>query len=228
MLVAAFIRTIYVPARIQLAPQYEAKLYSVAGKFSAFLDRPARLADLTTRNVCDYLTGYRQKWSARATNNQRQALLSLWQDAAGRPEFLPMLAALPGPRRIRRLPEEIDPPEAWTEAQVNRLMATAAGQPGRVGDVPAGDWWLSLLLSIYWTSCRIGSMLAVPSAAYGGGGLLVRKQKNHRPQWFPLPASCRDVIDRTVPGARSATDVLPDPLATLLYQSQTPKFRIYG
>jgi hypothetical protein len=45
-------------------------------------------------------------------------------------------------------------------------------------------------------------MLAVPSAAFDQNGLLVRRQKNRRPQWFPLPNTCCELIERTVPGRR--------------------------
>lgn len=203
VLLSAYVQTIYVPSRIELARQYVAKLYSVAAKFSEFLGHPATLGDLTDRTVCDYLTAYRQRWSSRATNNQRQVLLSLWQDAADRPEFLPLLSTAPNPRRIRKLPEERDPPTAWTFSQVVSLMDQAACLSGWVGDVPAGDWWLSLFDSIYWTSNRITAMLAVPSTCYDGEGILVRKQKNNRPQWFPLPGTCREIIERTRPGERN-------------------------
>ena len=306
MLLSAYIHTIYVPFRIEIAQQYEKKLYSVAGKFSDFLGRRAAIGDFTIQNVCDYLAAYRKSWSARATNNQRQILLSLWQDAADRVEFVPLLSAMPDRRKIRKLPEELDPPEAWDEKQIADLMDECQNLRSYVGDVLARDWWLSLYDSIYWTSNRISAMLAVPSACYDGEGILVRKQKNHRPKWFPLPETCREVIERTQPGDRkliwahpwhprtvwtkarkiieaaglpspktgrqlfhrlrrttitlcaavdpvvaqrtaghadyattlkhyvdprkvatkSAVDVLPDPL--LLYESKTPKFRIYG
>jgi len=103
---------------------------------------------------------------------------------------------------LRTLPEEVDPPEAWDSDQVADLMHEAFSQSGYVGDVLASDWWASLFLSIYWTSNRISAMLAVPSSCYDGEGLLVRKQKNHRPQWFALPESCREVIERTRPNER--------------------------
>ena len=197
MLLSAYLRTIYVPARIELARQYEAKLYSVAGKFSSFLGRPAVLADLTEQTVCAFLGDYRRRWSARATNNQRQILLSIGEDAGER-----LLIAAPRRRGIRKLPEEVDPSEAWTAAHVGLLMVEASKSRGMVGAVPAADWWLSLFLCIYWTSARISSMLAVPSTAMDATGILVRRQKNHRPQWYPLPESCREVIDRTRPETR--------------------------
>lgn len=197
MLLSAYIQTIYVPARIELAAVYVGNIYSTVARFSRFLGHAAQLVDFSEQSLCGFLADYRRHWTARATNNQRQILLSVWEDAADR-----LVMARPVRRRIRKLPEELDPPEAWTAAQVADLMAEAQCQPGMVGRVVAADWWLSLFLAIYWTSARISSMLAVPTACYDGTGLLVRRQKNHRPQWFPLPASCREVIDRTRPGDR--------------------------
>jgi integrase len=82
-------------------------------------------------------------------------------------------------------------------------MATAANEPGHVGGIAAGDWWLSLLLAVYWSACRIGALLRTPSASYDARGtLLVRNQKNHKAQLYQLPASCCEVIDATDPGSR--------------------------
>ena len=55
MLLSTFVSQVYVPARIEIAAQYEKKLYSVAAKFSTFLGRPAKLFDLTDQNVCNYI-----------------------------------------------------------------------------------------------------------------------------------------------------------------------------
>jgi hypothetical protein len=197
MLLAAYIQTVYVPARIELAGQYVAMLYAVTGRFSLFLRRAARLGDLSEQTICEFLADYRRRSSSRSTNNQRQILLSLWEDAADR-----LLLTRPVRRRIRKLPEEVDPPEAWDEGQVTDLMREAGNQRGMVGRIVAAGWWLSLFLAIYWTSSRISSTLAVPSNCYDGHSILVRRQKNHRPQWHPLPESCCDVIDSIRPADR--------------------------
>jgi hypothetical protein len=202
MLLLDYITTVYVPSRIALAPQYQKKLFSVAAMFSTWLGRPAGLKDLTQANVCGFLCEYRTHWTARSTNNQRGALLSIWADAADNPQYAGCLSEPLNVRRIRKLPEELDPPEAWTEEQVCTLVAYTGSLLGNVGQIPAADWWTSLVLAIYWTSCRITSMLAVPSSGYDGSGILVRKQKNHRPQWYPLPASCCELIERTAPQTR--------------------------
>jgi integrase len=302
---ASFIQNAYLPTRVGVAETYAKNLAATAARFSRWLGYPASLENLTTQAIGSYLTDYSRKWSARSTNDQRQILLMLWKAA-----YRHGLVSLPPqPDLIRQMPEELDPPQAWSDDQVPALMQRAAKEPGYVGDVLAGDWWLSLFDTIYWTSFRIGSMLAVPSQAYEADGILVRKQKNHRPQWFPLPASCREVIERTRPATRrliwqhpwnprtvwakarriieeaglpapktgrqlfhrlrrttitlcaavdpavaqrtaghtdyattlkhyvdprlvhgrTVADILPDPLATRpLYESQSPRFRIYG
>ncbi len=202
MRIDSLIRNVYVPSRIALSGQYVKLLYRVANGFSEHLGHPARLCDLTEQNICRYLSAYRRLWSARATNNQRQVLLSLYQDAADRMKLQSLLPPEPNRRRIRKLPEEVDPPTAWTELQVADLFRYCQSLHGRVGDVPACDWWLSLFDAIYWTSSRIGSMLAVHSNHYDGKGLLIHRQKNKRPQWYPLPVSCRELIERTRPGCR--------------------------
>ena len=202
MLLSAYVQTAYLPSRIEVSTQYAKKLASVVGKFSVYLGRQASLADLTELQVCGYLSSYRKLWSARSTNNQRQVLLTLWQDAWDSRNFCQLLAEPPRPKRIRRLPEEVDPPEAWTAEEIRQLICQASLVSGTVCGIAAGDWWASLLLTIYWTSCRIGSMLETPSSAFKGNGLLVRKQKNHRPQWFPLPATCCQRIEQTGPVAR--------------------------
>jgi hypothetical protein len=202
MLLSTFIRTIYVPSRVEIDGQYEKKLYSVTRKFSAFLLHEAALADFTESNVANYLTFYRKSWSARSTNNQRQILFSLWQEAADRTELSQFFLEQPRRRRIKKLKEEIDPPRCWRKAQMRRLVAYLQTLDGEICGIPASIWWLSLVLSIHWTSSRIGSMMAVRSEHYDGMGLLVRKQKNKKPQWHKLPRSCRRIIEQTNPNNR--------------------------
>lgn len=193
-----FLREVYLPSRIELSENYASLLESVVRKFSAFLGRPAELQDLNDTTVCNYLCEHRRQWSAVSTNDHRRMLLTLWRSAWDRE----LTTIAPRPTRIRKLPEETDPPEAWTEQQVAALMESASGQHGTVSGILACDWWASLLLTVYWTSCRIGALLATPVASYDGSGLLVRKQKNHRPQWYPLPGGCCQAIERTQPGGR--------------------------
>jgi hypothetical protein len=196
--VAEFLRTVYVPSRVRLSTRYVASLGESVEGWSRFLGRPARLGDFDEMALSSFLAFVARFRPATSVNSYRRRLLSLWEHAAATG------AAGRGPQRrlVRTLPEEIDPPEAWGEGQVVELVNEAGLQTGSVGDVPACDWWLSLFLAVYWTSNRITATLAVESAHYDGAGILVRRQKNHRPQWFALPESCRRVVERTRPETR--------------------------
>lgn len=146
MLLSDYVTGVYIPARIELAKQYRKKLEAVAGMFSSFLGRPAGLADFTQQNVCNYLTQYRRQWSARSTNNQRQVLLSVWQDAADSTRHAALLSELPNRRRIRKLKEDAEPPRCFRKRHLRALVAHIRTLPGMVGDVPAALWWLSLVV----------------------------------------------------------------------------------
>jgi hypothetical protein len=312
MFLTTLIREDYLASRVSVSRGWLTYVQATIVQFGETLGHAARIGDLNYRNIVQHLSESAKSRSPRTVNDRRQVLFMLWQLAAERG-----LCPPPDRKRIRKLPEEIDPPVAWTEIQVSDLFGYCLTLDGLVGEVPAADWWLSLFAAIYWTSCRIGSMLAVTSDCYDGRGLLVRRQKNRRPQWFPFPASCREIIERTRPetrkliwahpwhqrtlfakarriieaaglpapktgrqlfhrlrrtsitlcaavdpvvaqrtaghadftitrkhyidprivGERSAADVLPDPLALIhghrpdpppLYQSERPRFRIYG
>ncbi|WP_321376989.1 hypothetical protein [Trichococcus shcherbakoviae] len=192
----------YLPVRVGISQVYAKNVLATTNRFSRFLGRPAKLADFTEFNVATYLTNYRQHWSARSTNNQRQILFSLWQEAADLAETSAKLRELPRPRRIKKLKEDTERPRCWRKGQMRKLVAYLKTLDGEICGIPASTWWLSLILSIHWTSSRISSMMAVQSADYDGLGLLVRKQKNHRPQWHRLPRSCRRLIEATNPNSR--------------------------
>lgn len=108
------------------------------------------------------------------------------------------------PRRVRRIVEQAAPPEAWTVEEVRRLLGHLTILGGELAGRPASDWWLSLVMTIYWTGTRIGAMLGVEVADYQRGiGLVARKQKNGRQQWHRLPQSCCEAIERILPESGS-------------------------
>ncbi|HLA84311.1 MAG TPA: hypothetical protein VJL29_05925 [Thermoguttaceae bacterium] len=197
--ITAFLEQVYLPSRISVSESYASRLRSTVRMLVAFLGKNIAVDELNEADLCRFLTAFFRSRRGRTVNGARQTILTIWRNAYDNNlcERLPRLGL------VRRVPEDVDPPEAWTSEQCNRLFSTAARWEGMVGDIPAGPWWLSLLLSIYWTGCRIGAMIQTPADCYRSGeGLLVRKQKNHRPQWYSLPASCCEAIDATRPNER--------------------------
>ena len=199
MWVLDFVESVYLPSRVRVSQTYAADLSATTRKWSEHLGRQAILGDFSESVVSGFLASYRQRWSPRSTNDKRQILLCLWQAAYDRD----LVDRPPRPRLIRRLPEDHEPPEAWTVEEVARLIDHAFHLDGMVSNIPAAAWWPSLFLTVYWTSCRIGALLRTPTASYDAQGrtLAVRRQKT-RTQIYPLPESCCRVIDVTAPRDR--------------------------
>lgn len=116
---------------------------------------PVLLADLSDDLVFRFLdAGLSRGWSPYTANKHRGNILALWRYAIERGELLerPAVRPVPEPRTI---------PAAWTLPEFSSLLTAAASRRGRVGDLPAAAWWLSLLLCLYDTGARIGALLAV-------------------------------------------------------------------
>jgi integrase len=130
--------------------------------------------------------------SPRSVRNRRQVILTLWRAAwmAGRAEVQPPLVSLPKqPRRE---------PEAWTPAEVGRILAACDAAKASRGWGP--DHWRGLVLTIYDTAARIGALLSVPRTEFRDG-------------WLRLPAELqkqrRDTRHRLHPETVVVLESLP-------------------
>jgi len=203
MLLVSFVADFYLPSRVSVSEDWAKNIFAVVRRFSQGLGRAAQITDLNTPQISNYLTAYAKIWSPRSTNDQRQILIMLWRSARKMRKQTGISISRPQPDLIRVVPEEYDPPEAWTFMQMERLIAEAERQLGMVGNVPASLFWPSLFSAEYWTACRIGAMISTPSKDYiTGKGVTVRKQKNRQPKWYPLPQSCCELINATKPHER--------------------------
>jgi len=179
----------YLPQRISVSPVYAANVRAVVRRFSA-LTGPLPLASITESHLATYARKRLDAGRANVTINREVRYLRMLLQAA----FDDGLIERP-PRRIKKLTEPKPRPEAWTVAEVERLLATASGLTGHVGPAPRWLWWLSLFLVAYWTGCRIWALLGAKRADYDGCRLTVRKQKNGSDQTYRLPECCTQYLD---------------------------------
>jgi integrase len=197
---ADFVDRIYFPSRISVCTAYKNDIHSTISRFSKYLGRPAELTDFAETVVAAYLQTYFVGRTVTTVNNERRKLFTVWTAAFDH-------GLLPQPPRkalIRKLPEDFDPPSAWTFPECEALFKAASEWPGFIDGISAGQWWRSLLLAIYSTGVRIGAILQTPVEHYQANeGLLVRKQKNHTPQWYALPRYACEAIDATLGVSRS-------------------------
>lgn len=68
------------------------------------------------------------------------------------------------PLRVKKYKQPKRRPRAWRPEQIGRLLAAARDMPGKVGDVPAGDWHYAHLLFLLNTGTRITAAMETPSA----------------------------------------------------------------
>lgn len=185
---------VYLPERPGLSNGYCKLMLATVRRLSTFAGRDLQLTEVNRPLLAAWARSLLASHRPASVNDSlrmiRTLLLAAYDDGRlDRP-----------PRRVRRLPESLPPPAAWTVHEVRRLLAHLSTMPGRVGERPASDWWTALILTVYWTGCRISALLQATAADYQSGkGLLVRHQKNGRSQWYPLPLSCCKAIERMLP-----------------------------
>ena len=100
--------------------------------------------------------------------------------------------------RLPKLKAPPSPPAAWTIAEIGRLLETAGRLPGLIGSVRTADWWQALILVLYWTGARIGSILEVrPSDLdFASGAIRLVKTKNKHSKLYRLHPQAIEAIRR--------------------------------
>jgi integrase len=156
----------FVPSRLGASPDSLRQYTYAISVWQRFLCQPPTLDDLNDSAVRAFLAAYLTSGVTPATvNSKRRHILSLWRFA------LDEHAVVVGLGEIHRAPEELAEPEAWTAAEVQRLLSEATA---------AGPWWQSLIEVLLWTGERISAVRRCTPADLASAGLLVRRRKTHR------------------------------------------------
>jgi integrase len=128
-------------------------------------------------------SGYRATWFA------------VWNHAADRG----LVARGP---RVKKLKEIREEPDAWSLAELKRILAAAERfRPGEhYGELPCGRLWHALLLTAWSTGLRRGSLLAIRrrdvDLATGLVYVAGEQMKNRRAQSFQLCPEALEAIGR--------------------------------
>lgn len=117
--VADYLRTIYVPSKLDLKPTSIRQLAISVSLLDQFAGREVTLAELSPMLVTDFLRHLGESGrSARTVNSKRGALIAIWRHAARRnaaPRFDPF--DIPRRKQPRRHPT------AWTADEMRRIVA---------------------------------------------------------------------------------------------------------
>jgi integrase len=179
-------------------------LYAIR-HFSHFLSRPAMLTDLDDATVSRLLMHRREHGgSARAVNCVRDRLLAVWNYAARKKlvETFPDIPPEPQPYRA---------PQAWTIAELAKLVKAAGKVRGHVGDVPARDWWPALILTAWCSAERISALMACKWSWLDGCGFLTVRGECRKGQRA-------DIVRKLSAEALAALERIRSPARDLIFE----------
>jgi hypothetical protein len=175
VLLQDFFESYYLPLKLRSRSRNTIRLYRHSVRsFGKFLDRPAKLTDLTDDTVSAYLAWLvSRKLSPYTVNKERSQLLAIWNYAARKGHVATFPDVQP-----ERVPQRV--PQAWTTDELSRLIESCRSQSGDVCGVPAADWWTALHLVIWDTAERIGAVLQLTWRGYQQPWLLIPAETSER------------------------------------------------
>ncbi|HEX4000805.1 MAG TPA: hypothetical protein VHX65_19815 [Pirellulales bacterium] len=130
---------------------------STISSFSRFLERPAKIADLTAPQINAWIVHMEGQVGPRTVATNRRQLLTFWRFAF-ETEVRNDL-----PRRIRKvkLPRLIV--EGWDSEQIGKLLAAADEMETSFYEtgIERRLWWRAFLLTAWFTGLRLGDILSI-------------------------------------------------------------------
>ncbi len=168
-------------------------------RFRAFVGHDVKLSDLNDSLIAAFLKSLLGKGIAATTaNNYRAHLLAVWNHAFENRQT-------DRAPRIKKLKEIRNPPEAWSVADLRKLLNAARHfRPGQFyGPIPCDRWWPAILLIAYDTALRRGSLTAIRCADVDLSNRLLRidgaTMKTLKGQNFRISeatvAAVREIVD---------------------------------
>lgn len=180
MTIAEFLQ-VYLSVRVGVSAEWAAEVKRVTARFVAFIG-DIEITELTETHLSDFWQRY--SGSERTKNNKTAIIGSLWREAyrmgyvSRPPKFVPRA----------KLTKPV--PVAWTSQELEKLIATVEALPSSpIGGVAGWIWWKTLILLIYYTGARLGSILALEKSDVDLQRRLIRLRhtKNKREQLLAIP-----------------------------------------
>ncbi|MBX3448203.1 MAG: site-specific integrase [Planctomycetaceae bacterium] len=188
--------TSYLPQRLPEADVGTIEQYRDVVEFLAGFLACDPTVDCLSDDLVERFLAYRKQLGrANSTiNRYRCYLLALWRHA-WRKKLVSDL-----PRDVICYPTAKRLPEAWSTEEVARILTAAAAQPGAVCGIPAGRYWVALILTLYDTGLRIAALMAARTSDLNEDGWLsvpAEVQKQDADQAFRLHADTLAALQAT-------------------------------
>ena len=185
--VKEFFDAVYQPIRLIDASAGTIVQHDVAIKmFSKFLGRESTLADITEESLCAFMAGIVGRGLSPVTANSRtRQLITHWRFA--KRKSYPVADGLEG---FQFLKEPSRQPVAWLPEEMDRILESCKLCRGRIGGVPAENYWPALLLVLYDTGLRFAPTMEIRFAEIDLASRMLRvpaeRMKNNCEQFFRL------------------------------------------
>lgn len=157
--IRSYFESLYRPQKLRFKKPSTAYKYRLElDRLDRFLKRPGVLPDLTDVTIGDaaefILAPEGCGLSVESTRGFIGRISRLW-DFLARKRIVSEFPTLENLRKQKRTPR------AWTREQLATLWDALQRQPGRIGDIPASDWFCSLHAVLWCSGERIGALLRV-------------------------------------------------------------------
>lgn len=182
----------YLDSRWGVSKSYRADLTRSVRYFEAWHGGIILIKSLSESLLGGFLRDFSATHTASSTNNRRRHLLTICTFAALEHNLVDP------PRKVPKLTEPRRVPDAWTLTECEQIFRTAAKQEGTISDIPAGQWWISFLLTLYWCGERVGAVRQVRCVDYDTSrmALWIRPEfhKTKRERLFLMPPVIHSAI----------------------------------
>ena len=207
-LLSEFYHAMFVPMRLAGKSESTKKKYRIAiGHLERFLSRPPLVEDLQDDTIISCLAVLQDRALSPATTNGYRGKFICLADYAFRKGVIPETLDIPKRKELRRQPNTL------SELQMTALVAAAKTTPGMIGALPASLFWPALILTLYDTAARSGSILAAEwdDLDFNAGTIRLRAEtaKTHRESSKPLHSDTIELLRSIQVILRDAGDVNP-------------------
>jgi integrase len=215
MTLRKFFDTTYRPLRLRgRSPRTTALYYATFSAFGKWLraegiaEEPAieHLEELLLARYLEHRASTRSPYTAEKERSQLMSLARLaWE------------RRVPGMERLPTCPPGILPdrvPHSWSLDELRRLFAAVSAAKGRVGAIPAAEWWPAVIAVAYETGERIGAILSAAVHDYERPTVTIQpegRKGGRRGRTYTLSPETCDRLDKIV--AYGGDRLLPWPYA---------------
>lgn len=175
-----------------VTPEYRKLVSKHIEKFQQWMGSMIDLSEIASKDanawIADLLESGRSPYTV---DSYRRSLLTVWREAYR--EHL----TDESPVRLRSVRKPRKIVEAYTQAEINKLLVAASHLKGWHKDgVPAKDYWAAIILLAYYTGLRRGDLWLLRRSQLRGNMIRIVQSKTGHPVPCSIPLPAMEAIEK--------------------------------